>query len=218
MAMIRTRRRADAEDESRFHPVRGGRSSPRLGGIPQGRMQTWTLSPALAIALVAAGCSAGGGQPDDAGSSGLQSSSEAPESPSPSPEGASIEQWASVVAEQKDSYEDTQQSWDDLTCSSLAASNGAVDCQAYMYTMGLVAETAAISIGGTVNPDTPKYLGEPPAEIVTLVDETIAAAQHAADVSVGPECFDDDCIGESVDAERAWNQLGDKYAAWDPYL
>ncbi len=193
-------------------------------------MKTWKALavPVAGLVLLTAACN-GEMTGDDPAATETTSTAEAittttEETPSPSTteETASVEQWASVIAEQRNSYDDTDQSWEDATCSSLAAVDGAVDCQAMMMSMGLVAATANVTISGATNPDGPAYIGKPPAEIRTLLIDTLTAAMIAEDAftPVDMDCFDEgiECAGEASEAERAWDTLGDKYAAWDPYL
>jgi hypothetical protein len=177
----------------------------------------WLVGPVAALLLVA-GCS---GSPDDAPQASESPSADPGATPADAEEladTATVEQWASVIAEQQLSVDEAQESWDDATCSPSVAADGAADCVAYLTVMGLTASTAAITIGGAADPDSPTYIGDPPEEIADLVAATIADAEAAAAASEDVDCFEGDCLSDALEFHDAWNDLRGDLAAWTPYL
>ncbi|MEU2200582.1 hypothetical protein [Isoptericola sp. NPDC019482] len=176
-------------------------------------MTGWTralLGAALLVA-VSAGCSGEGSAGADV------ASSEAPES-APATETVAettVDQWASIVAGQRHAVDEMNADWEDATCSATAIAMGdAPDCEAYLIAMGYTAETAAVAIGGAINPDSDTYLGDPPAEIADLYESTFEAADAA---SVAVSDWENEAA-TPMDATRAWDDLLTKFAEWEPYL
>lgn len=164
---------------------------------------------ALALAAVAA---CGGDQP---------SSPETTASPTPTAATATVSQYASLIApyerdwrEQIATVEDDCRRIDTLLACSLG----------YM-TLGTLAETVHLVLSGAVdNPDSPNYLGEPPAEIARLIGQTLEAAESvpgAVEAWQDSDCVDplaDECLGESLALRRAFGDLTAAYDSWRPYL
>jgi hypothetical protein len=130
---------------------------------------------------------------------------------------ATTEQWASEIAKLRSSYDDAQASWDGATCSAMAAPD-APDCNAWMVTMGYVADTAQITLDGLQNEAGPTYLGAPPEEIVELLAQTTESATNASAAGQEVSCPGDACLSTAFEFERAWKALGEQFAGWDPYL
>lgn len=127
------------------------------------------------------------------------------------------DQWASEIAKLRSSYDDAQASWDDATCSAMAVPD-APDCNAWMVTMGFVADTAQITLEGLQNEDGPKYLGESPEEIASLLAETTESATNASAAGQEVSCPGDACLSTAFEFERAWDALGQQFEGWGPYL
>jgi hypothetical protein len=127
------------------------------------------------------------------------------------------EQWASEIAKLRSSYDDAQASWDDATCSAMAVPD-APDCNAWMVTMGYVADTAQITLDGLQNEDGPTYLGTPPEEIASLLADTTESATNASAAGQEVSCPGDGCLSTAFEFEQAWDALGEQFAGWDPYL
>lgn len=161
-----------------------------------------------AALLAAAGCS-GSPDPDDPTSPGADTATAV---------GATVRQWASEVAGIKEMVDESDQDWNDRTCSSIAVSEGDALCGATIIPMKYNAQTANITLGGLVEAGGRNSLGEPPAEIASLVDETVQAAAAAAMSGEAMECPGDDCLGGASAFTRDWGDLVNVLAKWEPYL
>ncbi|UZN03925.1 hypothetical protein [Cellulomonas sp. S1-8] len=126
---------------------------------------------------------------------------------------ASVEQWASTITPIAEDHETAAVDWDAAGCSPsvLAA---VPDCSARLAAMVLTAETAAVTIEGLRDESGPQYLGEPPDEIASLVEQTGVAARAAANAGSGVRCPGEDCTVTADKFSRAWDALGDAYAGW----
>jgi len=135
---------------------------------------------------------------------------------------ATPEQWASLIAQVQFDVEEANANWEAATCSSLAVDRGALDCRIMLMTMGTVAKTAALEIGGAATADSPTYLGAPTAEILNLVGETVSAAEAAGvaaePVYLGDACPGENCVRDGFAFEMAWDDLRSALVAWSPYL
>lgn len=170
------------------------------------------LAMSLAVLLALTGCSGT--------SASTPSPSAATETPSPSESVVSVSQWASAVAPLKAEWQETQESWEDATCSALAANDGAVDCAAMLTTMQIQAATINLGVSAMANPEAKTgYLGTPPSEIATAY-QALADAAKAADTweSSPVDCPGNDCLPNAIEFERAWKDLGSAFAAWEPWL
>lgn len=149
----------------------------------------------------------------------------ADEETTPTQEASTVEQWASVVAVQQAEWADWQQGWDDATCSSLAASDGAIDCSIMLTTAVFMTQTTKIETSAATTPSAGQFIAEePPAEVAELWAETTEAAAVAADAGAA---WDDagcgtssstDCIGLAFDFGSAIDDLQSSFTAWTPYL
>ncbi|WP_182491616.1 hypothetical protein [Microcella alkalica] len=135
---------------------------------------------------------------------------------------ASVERWASLVAERKADLDDWYQGWDEATCSGLASA--AVDCNLMLSSASFIAQTNDIVVAGASFEEGNTYLGAVPDEIADLYSDTIAltgaaveagAAWTDAGCGIGDE---GDCIGLAVEFERAMDAVKSKFEAWSPYL
>jgi ABC-type phosphate transport system substrate-binding protein len=135
---------------------------------------------------------------------------------------ATVEQWASLVApfarEWNDQVEQTED--DCLDPLTLFA------CTAGYYILGANAARYVIILEGAQDiPDVDHYLGEPPAEIADLIDDTVETAE-AVDPAVTTwqetGCDDPlslDCgVVESLTMDMAVGDLTEAFDAWAPYL
>jgi hypothetical protein len=124
------------------------------------------------------------------------------------------------VAPLKADWEKSQKEWDEATCSSLAASDGAVDCAAMLTAMQIQAATINLEVGAMANPDAKAgYLGAPPDEVAKAYQELADAARAADTWESNPvECPGKECLGVAFEFERAWEDLGSAFAAWEPWI
>lgn len=166
---------------------------------------------AAASGLLLAACSSGEDAPEPVPAPATSSAAEA------EADAATTEQWASEIAKLRSSYDDAQASWDGATCSAMAVPD-APDCNAWMVTMGYVADTAQITLDGLQNEAGPTYLGEPPEEIASLLTETTESATNASAAGQEVSCPGDACLSTAFEFEQAWEALGEQYAGWGPYL
>lgn len=186
-------------------------------------MKSWKslAVPLVGLALLTTACSGEITGEDPAATPATTEVAE-PENASPAPteESASVEQWASLVARERNAYDDVQEPWEEAICSPTTAARGAVDCQAMMLTMGLVGDTASITFWEATDPGAEAYMGVPPLEIAELVTNTAIAADEVSGmgIDVDMDCFASDCVSEAFDLHRAWSALGEMYSAWEPYL
>lgn len=174
-----------------------------------------------ALALILAGCSSA---PEPA-----EPSSE----PEPMQEQAVVdepestpEQWASVVAVEKDSWDEWyEDSWDGQ-CDFILANNDAGGlCRLAMLSASFMSQTSAINIGRMSDPDGLKQIAdEPPAEIADLYASTLSAAETLEERAAawdGASCSSevkDECIALGREFEYAIDDLRDEFTAWSPYL
>lgn len=134
-----------------------------------------------------------------------------------------IAQWASVVAEQKATFEEWKTDWDSELCS-VDASDFA--CAARTLTGTFIAQTISITLTTAVTPTalTGYLADEPPAEIKTLwTDTTRAADDFMAAGKVWSDSCNANAQAEGCDVVlfkfgSAADALERKFAAWSPYL
>lgn len=186
-----------------------------------GQMHRLLAVLASAVALVTvASCSSGGPAPD---APEPVTEAVATAEPTPSAEeapAATVEQWASVVAVELERVGEAHADWEDAICSSLTVDGGAVDCLTLQTVRALVADTTRINVDGAADPDGPRYLGAPPAEVEALVADlrAAAAAASAAGKEASDACPGEDCLRAAFGFEMAFGDLREALTAWSPYL
>jgi hypothetical protein len=72
-------------------------------------------------------------------------------------------------------------------------------------------------IEALLNPSAPNYLGEPPAEVARAWKRLTSAVKGAAQYET-IRCPGSDCVETAGLFTLAWEQLGDAYTAWEPWL
>lgn len=173
-------------------------------------MIRWAAVTAVALTLTACGADAPAPEAEASAPTTTEASS-----------AATVEQYAGQVASVWQSVQDWQESWEDATCSTLAAQD-AVDCRAYVSAGAMTGIAAGNSMSAISKPDAPGYLGEPPAEVADLYESTLAhatAAEDAGDAYIELDCpDDDDCLGATADVVFSLERLDDEFAKWEPYL
>ncbi len=161
----------------------------------------------IAALLMCVGCSAAANVP---------SSSPVASVSSPA---ATTAQWASAIAPIKKDWEETQKSWDDATCSAIAAGEGAADCATLLATMQIQVATIHLKVSSLTKPDSSTYLGQPPTEVAAAY-EALQEAASAADIweSAPVHCPGKTCGRAAVEFESSWKDLGSALVAWEPWL
>jgi hypothetical protein len=139
---------------------------------------------------------------------------------------ATVAQYASLLARQKASM---GKSLDEMlgdhcdwgTPGSVDTRPGYMTCGIGVLSINLQAQTLHAVLDGSAKPGVPAYIGAPPAEIKSLVDETMTAADTLAATSdKATKCTSDDaagCTATLFDFERAMDDLQTEFAAWSPY-
>lgn len=152
---------------------------------------------------------------------GDQPGPEAIAGPSPTAAGATVSQFASLIAPYERDWNDQVATVED-DCRRV---DTLVACNLGYVTLSLLAETVHLVLTGAVDsPDSPDYLGEPPAEISRLIDQTLEAAESvpaAVETWRDSDCVDplaDECLAEALNLRRAVGDLTAAYDSWRPYL
>ncbi len=174
------------------------------------------LSALVACTLLLATACSGSG--DSARPSPTADEATADTETEPARTDSTVEEWASVVAQQKVAVDDAQKEWSNAMCSSLAANDGATDCIIRLSTMGTIASTVAITLRGAKDPESPAYIGDPPADIAPLLGDTITAAAVAEQLGAEVACPGTECVSTAFAMEQAWDELRSQFAAWEPYM
>jgi hypothetical protein len=100
---------------------------------------------------------------------------------------------------------------------------GSVVCRSGMLTTQHEATALKLELAEAQKPSAKTYLGAPPAEIESLVDETMTTAENLANAarSFPPRCGDSGtgaCDAKRWDMEKAISEMLRAYYSWDPYL
>ncbi|MGZ1491149.1 hypothetical protein [Brevibacterium sediminis] len=135
--------------------------------------------------------------------------------------GATAEQFASLISEERRAVDEWLEDWDDNTCSTLSVADGDPLCEVSLTSGSLVADTAKIVMEGATKEGVPAYIGQPPEEIASIWQETFDAATAASEAgeAIPDDCStSDDCVGKVMDFTMAMDDLQGKYDAWAPYL
>lgn len=132
---------------------------------------------------------------------------------------ASVQQWASRVAEGAGAVRENYATWD----SEHNCLPGDTDflCTSDMLTMSLSASTLATLLRAGTNVGAPGYIGDPPAEVADLVYDTKTAAEQAAETAdaAWDACLDggEECTGKSMAMSVSYGRLLSQLDAWQPY-
>lgn len=135
--------------------------------------------------------------------------------------GATVEQFASLISEERRSVDEWIEDWHDNTCSTLSVADGDPLCETSLISGSLIADTAKITMEGATKEGVPAYIGQPPEEITSIWQETFDAATTASEAgeAIPEDCSSaDDCVGKVMDFTMAMDDLQGKYDAWAPYL
>lgn len=135
--------------------------------------------------------------------------------------GPTVEQFASIIAEDRRDVDDWLDDWHDNSCSTLGVSGGDIACEISLMTGGLIAETARLGLDSATKESSLVYIGDPPKEIATIWQSTVNAATAAAEagVEIPDECSSDDgCADYVMNFVSAMGTLQSKYDSWEPYL
>lgn len=142
------------------------------------------------------------------------------EEPEPAVTGATVEQWASLVAEGANKVRAPYESWNDTDNDCLPGDTD-ITCMMIMLTMQYSADAFALSLEAGAKPDAPGFIGTPPVEIHSLVADTHEAAVLATTTAEAAHdsCSEqgEDCLGLAFEADYSYGKLVDKLDAWQPY-
>lgn len=181
----------------------------------------------VAVALVLAGCAAPGVTP--AVPTASPSTSAKVTSPSASASGrtATVAQYASLIARNKSDYVgQIDKLLDSRQCAITSPGHvdvpGSIVCSAGIVTLGYQAETLSIILSGAMDPTKPKlFIGEPPAEIKSLIAETITASQEVKTSSeAASACATKDgpnCTTKLFTLFTALKDMRAQFDAWKPF-
>lgn len=141
-------------------------------------------------------------------------------------ESSTVEQWASLIAQQSVDWDEWKAEWDDATCSSIAAAEGAMDCNLMLTSAMYMLQTTSIELEPATSEGKKGFIAsEPPAEVANLYAATEEAAPSGAaaakawqDANCGLSTSGEECGGLSSDLETTVDDLMSEYAAWGPYL
>ena len=141
---------------------------------------------------------------------------------------ATVAQYASLVAKQKANMMPTLDELLSDNCSWV--SPGAVDvrpgymtCAMSVLTVSMQAQTVVAVLEGAQKRGVPAFVGTPPAEIKSLLDDTLASAEalktasDAANPCTMPGADNADCIASLFAFKSALDDMKAQFAAWDPY-
>lgn len=179
----------------------------------------------MASAVLAISACGGGGSDGPAPAPTIEETASEPEpteEPEPEAETATVQQWASKIAEVEGGVRESVQDWEEEDCLPVDLASGNWFCGMNMRGMSTNAQIVVLTIQGGTKEGVPAYIGEPPAEIATLVTETLDAAIDAEDATAAAiescDASADDCHVKAVNAVIAMGQLERKLDAWKPYL
>ena len=180
------------------------------------------------VALLLAGCAASPGV-TPAVPTASPSASTKVTSPSASASGrtATVAQYASLIARNKSDYVGQIDTLlDSRKCAITSPGDvdvpGSIVCSAGIVTLGFEAETLSIILSGAMDPTKPKlFIGEPPAEIKSLIAETITASQEVKTSSeAASACATKDGPGCTTKLFTLFTALKDmraQFDAWKPF-
>lgn len=139
---------------------------------------------------------------------------------------STVAQWASLIAQQKASWEDWEQSWDESSCSGVTAGAEAGGmCRIQLLGATYQTQTTTIEYELAMSPGKKGFIAEePPSEIATLFTATQEAAIAARDAGEDWDAADcsltpaSDCGALAVSFDRAIGELQSQFDAWSPYL
>lgn len=133
----------------------------------------------------------------------------------------SVQQFASEIAPIRLDVNESFDRWKERTCSSLAIADGDVLCHGNALILGSTVQTAYIKLNTITNTSASGYVGQPPAEISDLYQETLKVAAKAHDSGKAFQesgCEEKECIGLTVDLIGDAEDLRGTLEKWAPYL
>lgn len=159
-------------------------------------------------------------------SSSISSSSEAASATSTG-QTASVQQYASLVAQQKPDLLDyidqlTGGDCDWTSPGSVSVDPSSVTCWVVPLTVSYSASTLSLKLKGAQKPGVPAYIGAVPDELKGIVEDTIAAADKldpdkATAVQNCVKTAGPDCTTTLFDFQYNLRELKSQLAAWSPY-
>ena len=205
------------------------RSWPYLGrmvGIRGGAVVGLSLGllPALA------GCAGTSGTAGVVATSAPSTASPTPATTTTADGGATVAQYASLVAKQKANIGKTldQMLSDDCdwtTPGHVDRLSGGITCGVSVLTVNFEAQTLQAVLVGAQKAEAPAYIGAPPDEIKSIVADTktvadtLASSSSTANPFTFPAVSPDSpqCVKALFDFHRAMTNMQAQFAAWGPY-
>ncbi len=139
---------------------------------------------------------------------------EATSSPTPTKQTATIEQYASIIAENRRDVDETMMQLEECSIDAIST------CGFVALSASTRAEIVALQLNGASDPKSLKYVGDPPAEVAPLVDDTVSAAENVTrafetyEVCGAPA----ECPTELFKVAMEFESLQESMDAWGPYL
>lgn len=166
------------------------------------------------VALVA-GC-AGATEDNEATDAPPKSQEDSSESPNSTRHDATTEQWASLVARKETAIRESHNVWENSECRHYAVTD---ECKRQMDDIGNAATGLVTVITNGKDVEHDDYIGDPPAEIADLLDDTLLAAEASANSTT---TLIEDWDSESgqagrVDTHAIYGLLIENLDGWKPY-
>ena len=140
--------------------------------------------------------------------------------PSPSDSSASVQQWASIVAEEQAELAKWRDQWNADNCKLAAVDD--LTCSIETLTGTFVVQTVSTKLKIPTTAKSTGFIGTPPKEIRGLYGDTQTMAEGA--VTAGKAWSDgcsktasDECLQLVFEFDTAVEKLETKFAAWAPY-
>jgi hypothetical protein len=185
--------------------------------IEQGDSMRSVVALAITVAVVSlAGCAASSAE--NASESASAVATAAP-TPTPVEQAATVNEWASLVAQEQLRLDDALQPWDEHSCSALSLEDPL--CSAYLVVLQMTTGTSETVLGGAADPGALTYLGTAPDEVADRVADLVTTVKSVSTsgVAATAACPEGDtCISLAAEFTRGIDTLRAAYAGWEPYL
>lgn len=118
----------------------------------------------------------------------------------------SLPAWRALVAEEKLRIEESLAAWDERVCTAARVNDDPL-CLGDAFVMSQTASTTDIVARGATREDGPTFIGLPPPEYVTYVDDLQASATDAASAGDALDCPGIDCAETARDLVSSQEDL-----------
>lgn len=192
-------------------------------------MKRMTAMAFTTLTVIAAGCGGGGDESSPPVASPTTSEVSTPTTPAettPTIDYATTQQYASIVASnalELNKYIDTLNG---PKCTLVVPGqvdlvSGSIVCAGTIIIVGLKGMTLQLSLTGAMKPSAPAFIGPPPPEIASLVDETVEAAKSLGEASDAAQpcayAAKPGCDVKLFELGSAMSAMQTKLAGWGPY-